>query len=417
MSDLINSLINSFFVGEDSEIRDLKYKLLSHEYELKLERVGFDLNKIYKTKDGRWKVSSPIQVCRSNKDDCLKILYEHFYGKFEKTLNDVYELWIKSFENLAQQGHRSSITLDGYIGYYRKYISTSSLENMPISKIKPITLYNFYAECAARGKMTRKALNNLKSLVNHIFDYAVLNEYSQTNPAKLVNTKDLVLADQDNSKKVYSKEDRIKLMNLFRKNRHDPYANALTVLFCTGMRSGEVRALKKEDIDFEKKTIFVHREMVRRKNSEGKMTQICLNHTKAKKEGGNRVIPITRDALEALKRQMELNSDGEFIFMVDEHVFVSKCLIDADQLDTSTACSSMSSFIAAIWSRHLLIASYHLGVAEYISGPTYFTPRKARHIRGTTTSANVIAFITETSAAGSTTAIPAAASTAAINLR
>ena len=36
MSDLINSLINSFFVGEDSEIRDLKYKLLSHEYELEL---------------------------------------------------------------------------------------------------------------------------------------------------------------------------------------------------------------------------------------------------------------------------------------------------------------------------------------------------------------------------------------------
>lgn len=244
MSDLINSLINSFFVGEDSEIRDLKYKLLSHEYKLELERAGFDLNKIYKTKDGRWKVSSPVQICRSNKDDCLKILYEHFYGKFEKTLNDIYKLWIKSFENLARQGHRSSITLDGYTGYYRKYISTSSLENMPISKIKPITLYNFYAECAARGKMTRKALNNLKSLVNHIFDYAVLNEYSQTNPAKFVNTKDLVLADQDNSKKVYSKEDRVKLMRVFKEYRHDPYANALTVLFCTGMRSGEVRALK-----------------------------------------------------------------------------------------------------------------------------------------------------------------------------
>lgn len=321
MSDLINSLINSFFVGEDSEIRDLKYKLLSHEYKLELERAGFDLNKIYKTKDGRWKVSSPIQICRSNKDDCLKILYEHFYGKFEKTLNNVYKLWVKSFENLAQQGHRSSITLDGYTGYYRKYISTSSLENMPISKIKPITLYNFYAECAALGKMTRKSLNNLKSLINHIFDYAVLNEYSQTNPAKLVNTKDLILADQDNSKKVYSKEDRLKLMGVFKENRHDPYANALTVLFCTGMRSGEIRALKREDIDFGKKSIFVHREMVRRKNSEGKMVQICLNHTKAKKEGGNRVIPITRDALEALRRQMEINPDGEFVFMIDEHVF------------------------------------------------------------------------------------------------
>ena len=33
------------------------------------------------------------------------------------------------------------------------------------------------------------------------------------------------------------------------------------------------------------------------------------------------MIPITRDALEALKRQMELNPDGEFIFMKDEHAF------------------------------------------------------------------------------------------------
>ena len=321
MSDLINVLAKSFYDTDSDEIKELKQKVLISEYEHELKKAGFCLSKIYKTKDNRWKVSSPIQLCRTNRTDCLKLLYEYFYGKLEKTLGDVYQLWINSFTHLVHQGHRSSITLDSYIGYYKKYVSNTPLSNTVISKIKPLTLYNFYANSAAHGNMTRKALNNLKSLINHIFEYAILNEYAQTNVAKLVSTKDLVLADQDDSKKVYSHAERIKIMKMLREHRNDPYANALTVLFCSGMRSGEIRALKWEDIDFEKKTIYVHREMVRRRNSAGRIEQVCLNHTKAKKMEGNRFIPITRDALEALKEQRELNPDGEFIFMIDGHIF------------------------------------------------------------------------------------------------
>lgn len=164
-------------------------------------------------------------------------------------------------------------------------------------------------------------MNNLRALINHIFDYAILNDYIDSNCAKYINLRDLHLKDKDNSKDVYTNEDRDKLMPIFKQYGGDPCSNALTILFCTGMRSGEVRALKWEDINFKEKTIFIHREIVRRKDFTGKTVQVCVNHTKAVKEEGNRVIPIPKEAFEVLKRQKEINPYGEFVFMTKGCVF------------------------------------------------------------------------------------------------
>lgn len=321
MKELITSLACNLKNSSDDIEKTMVKQLLTYEYEKELKIAGFDTGRVYRTKDGRWKISTPIQICRKNRDDCIQAVYEFFYGKMDKDLGDVYLLWLQSYSRLVEQGHRSSITIDSYRGYYKKYIEGSVIESTPIRNIKTINLHKFYADCAAGGSLTRKSLNNLRALVNHIFNYAVLNNYLEVNYAKEVNLNDLKLKDSNNSRDVYSDEDRDRLMAMFKLNRSDPCANALAVLFCTGMRSGEVRALKWEDIDFKGKSIYVHREMVRRKNMEGRTVQVCMNHTKALKEEGNRVIPMPKEAVEALLAQKKNNPDGEFVFMENKSVF------------------------------------------------------------------------------------------------
>ena len=50
------------------------------EYEKALKAVGFDYeNKIYLTKDGRHKVSRPIQKCSKDILDIYEALYQHYY--------------------------------------------------------------------------------------------------------------------------------------------------------------------------------------------------------------------------------------------------------------------------------------------------------------------------------------------------
>lgn len=321
MSVLINELISGLREEIDTGKRLLMEQLLCMEYESELKKAGFNIEKVYRTKDDRWKVSRPVQCCRKNKMDCLKAVYEYYYGNLEKTLGDVYNMWIRSFSVLVEQGHRSSITLDSYRCYYNRYIAASPIKDTPIRNIRTVTLHDFYAQSAVKDNLTRKSLNNLKALINHIFDFAILKEYIEINYAKEVSIKDLILRDKKNSYDVYSNEERNKLIEVLKDNKGDPCSNAITVLFCTGMRTGEVRALKWEDVNFSEKTIYIHREIVRKKNINGKTEQVCVNHTKARKEAGNRIVPIPREAMAALKKQRELNPSGEYVFMVKGSLF------------------------------------------------------------------------------------------------
>lgn len=151
MSELVNALVNKLKETSENSKREMIEHLLAKEYEDELEKVNFDISKIHITNDGRWKSASPIKICKKSRNDCLRAIYEYFYGKIDKTLGDVYLLWLRSFSKLVEQGHRTNITLDSYKSYYKKYIEKSWISAILIKSIKTSTLHVFYADSAAKG--------------------------------------------------------------------------------------------------------------------------------------------------------------------------------------------------------------------------------------------------------------------------
>lgn len=83
----------------------------------------------------------------------------------------------------------------------------------------------------------------------------------------------------------------------------------------TGMRLGEVSALKWSDIDWEKKTITVRRTVQRvaqGRNEHGRKTLLLLGSPKSRRS--HRVLPVPDFLLAKLNNLLAAGTAGEFVF-------------------------------------------------------------------------------------------------------
>lgn len=106
-------------------------------------------------------------------------------------------------------------------------------------------------------------------------------------------------------------EDEIPIMVDYLKKHGTIWDMGLLLQFQTGLRVGELSALKRCDIG--PNSIFVCRSEKKYKNSDGKWTFSVENY--AKTESGNRELIISDSAIRTLTQIQALNPNGEYLFM------------------------------------------------------------------------------------------------------
>ena len=293
--------------------------MLEKQYEKALIAKGFNLERIYQLKDGTFKTKAPIQVHKKERKDILKALYYYYYPKKLSTFADIYVIWIEYYEKkLVDGGHRAPDTLRSYKRYYNSFIKGTTFGKKEIEKIYRSDLKTFYIDITAGQKISLKTLNNLKCLMNAVFEYASDDLHMNVISPRQINTKSLILKEVDNSQDVYTKEEQIKLMTYARKKMNKSvYARAISLMGRLDIRMGEVKAMRWSDINWDDKSIYVHDEIVPRKVN-GEIKEISVGHTKSRKKSGNRYQPLTPQAIEVLKIQKIKNPDSEFIFVTDK---------------------------------------------------------------------------------------------------
>lgn len=311
-NDLITALESEILkANSDSRKKDMTTMLIK-EYENAVVDAGFNLQRIFKTKDGRFKTKAPIQICRKNYIDVLSALYRHYYGTDIHTFASVYQAWLTNVcKPLVDAGHRSISTYYKYQSDYARFIKGTDLEKMEIAKIKASTLHLFYANITANAQYSVKTLADLKTIVNATFDYAINIDLIQYNIARQVSTKDLILKEVDNSQAIYTDAEREKLLSVLEKHTDDVIARMFIVLFCIPLRLGEIRALQWSDVDFNTKQIYIHREVIRAKKTTDIYRQLtCVNHTKGKSAKCNRYISMSDKVLKILQAERRISPFG-----------------------------------------------------------------------------------------------------------
>lgn len=136
-----------------------------------------------------------------------------------------------------------------------------------------------------RGGLSSKTVDDIMTPVNMILDYAFTMHYIQGFLLKFKIPQDTKKKEKT---KVFNEKDFKKIIKYLYSNEHRNSAGLL-ITFNTGMRIGEITALKWGDVDLKNKCIYVSRTRQRIKLMDSKAVVI---EESVKSKTSNRRIPI-----------------------------------------------------------------------------------------------------------------------------
>lgn len=240
--------------------------------------------------------------------------------KRDMTINDFFETWKK-----IKSGVRES-SFDTYLRIYKRYIEPD-FGNTPLQELSYSTIVIFYKSLIESKGVGISTVDNLNVVLTMILDVAVRDGVLRANPCH-GTLKELQRKYADTVKEVRALTDAEQTMLeefLSRPGLFHCLCPLITVMLYTGMRVGEIGALRWADVDFNKNVINIAHTLIFNGKANGDRKEYVLNPPKTKKS--ERRIPmnsIVRSALIAEKqRQIEdgitcnivIDGCSDFVFL------------------------------------------------------------------------------------------------------
>lgn len=267
---------------------------------------------IRKRKDGRWE--GRYQIYNKEKE---KHVYSSVYGR---TYDEVREK-LTTKKNLIKnppktEAEKSEEQKDSILesimlsNVAQDWLSDVKEKRKPSTYVKYQMIYRNYIEkifhgislCDLTDALIKESFPDTISESVHKSIYCVLRQIlkfiSKKYSINVLNLKKPDFNARNKPIRVLAKSEQ---KNLFAALRHETDIFKMAVLLClfTGLRLGELCALKWADIDFENQLLVVNR-TVQRLYSEGHRTKTILVETAPKSEFSRREIPLTAVATELL---------------------------------------------------------------------------------------------------------------------
>lgn len=275
--------------------------------------------------DGRIQVRVNI-----GRDEKGKIKYKYFYGRTLKEANAKAEAYKLDLLNYGKPLETTSTTLsewtykhlftnvrptvqagtfERYMTTYKNNIQGSSIGDMEVKDIQPIHLQNFLN---SHSNLSKSSLKKIYNLLYASFKSAIANNLIRINPLENVKLPSSEVKHKEIE--ILTLDEQKAYMKALETNRNGTLF--LTALL-TGMRIGELLALKWDNVDLDNGTITVCETLRRVKvydekgNSQSKILTKC-----PKTEKGNRSIPIPKTLTLALKKYQlaSYNSEEGLVF-------------------------------------------------------------------------------------------------------
>mgnify|MGYP000905405211 FL=1 len=203
-----------------------------------------------------------------------------------------------SLKTKVQSGERSLMTQNDYKAGVIKWLK--GYLNKPAAEINSLVLYEVF-ESMKKANICFGHRKKFKQILNGIFNFGI-----QSGILKSIHrspTYDISMGREVEKKpEILSLTEIQRLIEMAYDQNHQ-WKRVWSTALLTGMRSGEILALHKDDVDFENKLINVNKSH----NSR-------LKTYKSTKAGYWRQIPISEDLEKILKEQFLINADSDYVF-------------------------------------------------------------------------------------------------------
>lgn len=194
--------------------------------------------------------SSLTQLKKEYKD-AINQRKEQVYIKREFTLNSWYTQWMEVYKYEVRDSTRLHYSI-----IFCKHISPA-LGTIPLAQLTTLDVKRFLNNMAKSG-LSFEVRNKARIVLLDMFDKAIADDFAIKNPARGIKLK----RDEIVERRVLSQEEQI---DFFDTCRGTFYEELFTVAVLTGLRPGELFALRWEDIDLTAHTINVTRTLLYQK--------------------------------------------------------------------------------------------------------------------------------------------------------
>lgn len=246
-------------------------------------------------------------------EDCIIRHYEENDPEKNPSFREEYQAWIDSkreFKEIKESSLRS------YDDNYRRFFKGTGFEKLKVTDIDDLILDEFIRKNIADYHLTAKAYAGLRTIILGTMKYA--KRYRHTDFSISTFFKDFQIsksafAKPSNRRKiVYTRDERAKLFAYFMDNPTMEHLG-LALMTLTGMRIGEIAALKKED-NTSNQHLFIHRTEVRERDKDGKNHFVVQDSAKMDHD---EEIVIPKIAQRVIDLAYMQSHDDEYLFSVD----------------------------------------------------------------------------------------------------
>lgn len=235
--------------------------------------------------------------------------YESEHGciasSIDMTVDAWFDYWLSTLDS-SIRWNTKRIYRDRYNYRIKEHIG-----KILLSKIKPLHCQQVLDASFKKGD-AQESMQKIRAIMRSMFDLAVENELIPRNPI----TKSVKAGKREKKPRVVlTKEQQTEFLRLAKGFEY--YDDYLFVLN-TGIRCGELMALKWSDVDWEKRTITINGTMYYRKD----IKEFVENAPKTK--SSHRTIPLTMIAYNILeKKKKERNENPISNMQFHKHIFLN----------------------------------------------------------------------------------------------
>ena len=229
-----------------------------------------------------------IQECRNWYADAM-YRNEHYdvYDPSNMTVDGWYEIWYKNKETTTK-----ATTANNYRTQYQRNIK-DVLGAMKIVDVKPMHCQLVFNKMADRG-LKSSTIGVTKVALHNFFAYAVANGVINSNPCNKLVKADI--GEESEEKEALTRSEQTLFLQSIQGRKHE---NVYRFVLQTGLRGGELAALKWSDVDFKARKIRV---------TETTYRDSGIKVGSPKTKSGVRTIPLTDEAYAILMKQKKVKS-------------------------------------------------------------------------------------------------------------
>ena len=299
-----NGMIDLSYVQEKIEMEKRKELLERHPY------------KIWEGKDGNWYTYLPdekkgrVLKKRTSENAIVNDVVEYWKSELENpTISEVFHEWNNrrlELRKISKATHLRNRQI-----FERHY---SSFGGRKIKTVNAEEFGDFLEEQVSKKELTAKAFSNLKTVTRGLLKRAKKRKLISFNVEELFQDLDTSETDfrkviKEDYEEVFS-EDEMPIMIDYLKENLDTKNIGILLMFATGIRVGELVALKHEV--FDGNTFKIRRTETRYMGEDGKYVYDIKEFPKS--EAGVRTVIIPDDYIWLCSKIKMLNPFGEYIF-------------------------------------------------------------------------------------------------------